>query len=238
MIRRNKYILSISIILIVIVTLTVSFSLYSSKIFSSDNTSLSEPSTILLGSTDYGNVVKEGPFGNTSSKIRIAYVVGVHPLEANAHRAIVESIKSHNSSLHYCYYIYHVNVTKDADDYSKGRNNGQLLARDYVVPDAINQKFQLVIDVHRNAGSWKENIFIFAPANGTSESIGMEISRNIPWLKYYVPPNPTSPPYLTIPLIKSGVPSVVYETYSKEAYETTRDRADEFVTTVDHLKDI
>ena len=66
----------------------------------------------------------------------------------------------------------------------------------------------------------------------------MEISRKINWLTYYVPPNPTSPEYLTIPLINSGIPSVIYETYSKESYQTTRDRTDEFVKTVDELDNL
>jgi hypothetical protein len=34
----------------------------------------------LLGNTSYGNVVKVGPFGNKSSNIKIAYIVGVHPI--------------------------------------------------------------------------------------------------------------------------------------------------------------
>ncbi len=230
---NKKLLLIISICIIFIATLTVSFCLLSPNTITSNN---SETTSVLLGSTDYGNVVKEGPLGNTSSNVTIAYVVGVHPLESNAHLAAVEAIKAHNNSLKYRYYIYHVNVTKDADDYTNGRYNGQLLARDIIVPDAVKQKFQLVVDVHRNAGSWAENLFIFAPVSGsTSEAIGKEISSKIPWLTYYVPPNPTSPEYLTIPLINSGVPSVIYETYSKEPYQTTKDRADEFIKTVDNL---
>ncbi len=168
-IKKRKFLLIISICIIFIATLTVSFCLLSHDTITSNN---SETISILLGSTDYGNVVKEGPLGNTSSNVTIAYVVGVHPLESNAHLAAVEAIKAHNSSLKYRYYIYHVNVTKDADDYTNGRYNGQLLAKNFIVPDAVKQKFQLVVDVHSNVGNWAENLFIFAPVSGSSsESI-------------------------------------------------------------------
>jgi hypothetical protein len=233
-IQNRIFLLVISIFIISIATLTVSFCLLSPNTFTSNV--FSEHTSVLIGSADYGNVVKEGPLGNISSNVTIAYVVGVHPLESNAHLAAVDAIKAHDSSLKYRYYIYHVNVTKDANDYNKGRNNGQLLAQEFIVPNAVNQKFQLVVDVHSNVGNWAENIFIFAPVNGSSsESIGKEISNNISWLTYYIPPNPTSPEYMTIPLINSGIPSVIYETYSREPYQTTRNRTDEFITTVDNL---
>jgi len=37
-------------------------------------------------------------------------------------------------------------------------------------------------------------------------------------------------------LINSGVPSVIYETYSKESYQTILEHAEEFVNAVDHLQ--
>jgi hypothetical protein len=197
----------------------------------------------LLGSTDYGNVVKEGPYGNKNSRVKIAYIVGVHPLESNAHEAILESIKSDNKSLNYCYYIYRINVTKDAGDYDKGRINGQLLANKYVVPDIEKNNFQLVIDVHSNRGkdtSYKENRFLAVPvSDNKSELIASEIINKISWLVYYIPPKgkgPTSPEYITDPLINSGTPSIVYETYMYEPYETTLEHANEFIMTVDNIK--
>ncbi len=78
----------------------------------------------MLGSNELGNVTREGPYGNTSSNIEIAYIVGVHPLESNAHRVIIESIQNNHHKLKYCYYIYQVEVRKDADNYKKGRMNG------------------------------------------------------------------------------------------------------------------
>ena len=232
--RRNKtIILAISLLFFLfIATAAVTFNLYPSKTTLNSNSS----SIDILGSTSYGNVLKEGPFGNTSSKVKIAYIVGVHPLESDAHQAMVNSITEHNYSLKYCYYIYRVNVTENADNYNIGRMNGQLLANKFVVPDIEKQNFQLVVDVHSNVGNWAETRFIFSPVDGTkAESIGMNIKSKLPWLSYYIPPDPTSPAYVTIPLINAGTPAIVYETYHNDSSSTIKNHADEFLLTVDNL---
>ena len=230
--RKNINILLIIVLFFLFVaTATISFNLSPSK-----TTVENHSSTEVLGSTSYGQVVKEGPYGNTSSNIKIAYIVGVHPLESQAHQAMVESITAHNSTLKYCYYIYRVNVTENADNYNIGRMNGQLLANKFVVPDIEKQKFQLVIDVHSNVGNWAKTRFLFAPVNNSkAESIAMNIKNNLPWLTYYIPPDPTSPTYVTIPLINAGIPAIVYETYHNDSYETIKNHADEFLLTVDNL---
>lgn len=189
----------------------------------------------LLGSTDYGNVVKEGPYGNPYSSVKIAYIVGVHPQEYSAHDALVESIKS-SKSLKYCYYIYRVNVTADADDYSQGRMNGQLLARSYVVPDIIENHFQLAIDVHSNWGHWNQTRFVFSPVEeSNATSIAQNLANQLSWLTYFEPPNPTSPPYVTTPLIEAGIPAITYETYNYDSYTTIKEHAEELIEKVDQL---
>ncbi|KAF5062767.1 hypothetical protein DSECCO2_301540 [anaerobic digester metagenome] len=216
------------------VAAAASFYLYPGKndVFTTGDSTLK-----VLGTESYGSVVKEGPYGNTDSKVKIAYIVGVHPKEANAHSAITETVKNQSRSLKYCYYIYQVNVTEDADNYNKGRNNGQLLANKYAVPDILKNKFQLAVDVHSNVGNWKENRFIFTPIEkNDSKKIAMNIKAEIPWLTYYVPPNPTSTQYVTLPLINGGVTSVLYETYAHDPYETTLEHAEEFVSVVDGLE--
>ena len=89
---KNRLIIMVLLVLFIFsAVLGVSFSVLSS------NSSVSVKSSSgqeVLGSTDYGNVVKTGPYGNISSNVRIAYVVGVHPLESNAHHAVIESIQS------------------------------------------------------------------------------------------------------------------------------------------------
>ena len=197
----------------------------------------------VLGSTSKGTVTKSGPYGNPNSNRKIAIIVGVHPLEANAHRAIVESILNNSNSLNSSYYIYSIDVTESTGNYKKGRINGQLLASKYAVPDIRKNHFKLVIDVHSNRGKdtgYKENRFLSVPVKSNkSKLIASEIIADITWLVYYIPPNekgPKSPKYVTIPLINSKIPSIVYEAYMYEPYGTTLEHANEFIRTVDIIK--
>jgi hypothetical protein len=194
-------------------------------------------STQNLGNSSYGTVVKEGPYGNRESDIQVAIIVGVHPLESDAHNAMLSAIKQNSNSLKYGYTVYKVNVTQDPDDYERGRMNGQLLANKFAVPDIINQKYALTVDVHSNVGNWEKNRFIFAPVpESSSESIGKNLSNELPWLSYYVPPNPTSTVYVTEPLINAGVPALVYETFHSDSDTEKFNHANEFLMALDGLK--
>ncbi len=193
----------------------------------------------ILCSTDYGYVLRGGPYGNRNSDVKVAYIVGVHPMEFNSHLAIFEVMLNRENSLKYCYYIYIVKVTRNAQDYNDGRINGQLLTYEYAVPDIMAKKFSLVVDVHSNRGYYKEKQFLAVPVNDKiSESIAFQIINKISWLGFYIPPaekGPTSGPYVTIPLIKSGIPALVYETYMYEPYETTLEHANDLIDAVDKL---
>ncbi len=200
------------------------------------NTSAPTFSTVVLGETEYGNVIREGPYGNASSPNRVAYIVGVHPLEYNSHNAITGAVISQNKSLKKCYYIYRVNVTQNKDDYEKGRSNGQSLANKYVVPDIKNMNMDLVIDVHSNEGNYQFTRFLFIPKQSEkAEKAAYTLKNQINWLTVYTPPEPTSPAYVTIPLIDAGIPSMIYETYTYEPYNQTLKQAHEIVPLIDKL---
>lgn len=202
----------------------------------STGTSDGVKSTGTLGSRIYGKVVKEGPYGNKNSPVKVAYIVGVHPLESSVHKAAAASIKSRDSSLKKCYYIYRVIVTQDADDYDKGRMNGQLLANSFAVPDIKSSGFQLAVDVHSNRGNYEEKRFVFAPVEGSSsESIARSVKDGIPGFVYHSPFSQTSPKYVTIPLINAGIPAIIFETYMYEPYSTTKNYVDKLVLAVDDV---
>ncbi|WP_158082512.1 pseudomurein-binding repeat-containing protein [Methanobrevibacter arboriphilus] len=204
---------------------------------SNGNNSTNGLSTKILGSNNKGTVELIGAFGNTSSKVKIAYVIGLHPLESAVHNALYNAIIS-KSNLKYCYYIYRINVTKDPNNYSEGRMNGQLLAEEFVLPHIISNNYNLVIDVHSNqgttGGSYEETNFIFAPLNHTaSKIIADSIISKIPELTYYYPPSQTSPPFLTNPLVQAGIPTILYETYMYESASVTSDLVNKLISTVD-----
>lgn len=196
--------------------------------------------SVNLGSNDLGSVDLIGPIGNKNSNTKIAYIIGVHPLESNVHNALYNSIIAKSDSLDYSYYIYRINVTKAPDDYDIGRMNGQLLAKEFIVPDATSKDYNLVVDIHSNqgtsGGSYEETNFIFAPLNDPASKIfADEIIAKIPPLVYYFPKSQTSPEYVTVPIIQSGTPAIIYETYRYESNEITVEYINKLIEVIDNL---
>lgn len=174
--------------------------------------------TVNLGSNDKGSVDLIGPVSNKNFKAKIAYIIGVHPQESNVHNALYNSLIAKSNSLNYAYYIYKINVTKNVSNYDVGRMNRQLLAKKFVVPDASSKNYNLVVDIHSNkgtnGGSYEETNFIFAPLNDPKSKVfADEIIARIPSLVYYFPKSQTSPEYVTVLIIQSGTPTIIYETY-------------------------
>ena len=194
----------------------------------------------VLAETEYGNVTKEGPFGNASSPVKIAYIVGVHPWEQYSHDAAVQAVRKNSKSLKYTYYIYHITVPGGIDtDYETGRMEGQVLAEQYVVPDIEKSNYQLVLDIHSNKGGedfYEINWFINVPTNDTKTSqIAQQLMERIPGLVQYDPPLASSPYYVTIPIIKNGTPAIIYEAYAYDPPETRLALAERFLHAVDSL---
>ncbi|MCL2312664.1 MAG: adhesin, partial [Firmicutes bacterium] len=195
--------------------------------------------TIDLGSNKKGTVKIIGPIGNENSNRKIAYIIGVHPLESTVHNSLYNSLISKSDSLNYCYYIYKIDVTDNPNNYDIGRLNGQLLANEFVVPDATSKQYDLVVDVHSNqgmkGGNYEETNFIFAPLNDINSKIfADEIISKIPPLVYYYPKSQSSPNYVTIPIMESGTPTIIYETYMYESIEITENYINKLITTIDN----
>ena len=194
----------------------------------------------LLGSNDLGTVELLGPFGNPNSDRKIAYSIGMHPFESKSHKALFDTVKSKDSSLDYCYYIYKINVTNyNTDD--EGRLDGQLLAQEFVAPHIIKNDYDLFVDVHSNKGtvegSYEETNFVFAVGKDEkSEVIVNKILNKMPELVYYFPNAQSSPPYITLPVEQSGTPTINYETYNYEPMSTTYELMNDFVDEVDKLE--
>ena len=197
-----------------------------------------EYDSVLIGENELGTVHLHGPFGE--SDIKIAYLIGMHPMESKAHRGLFETIFNSND-LNYEYYIYNINVD-DIDNDTEGRMNGQLLAQEFVAPHIINEKYNLFLDIHSNKGlngpgTYEKTNFVFAPNFDEESSRFMnEILEDIQELVYYAPEYRTSPPYITLPVAKSGIPTIVYETYSYEEMDVTYDLSQKLVDSVDHLE--
>lgn len=197
-----------------------------------------EENGVLLGQNDMGGAYVHGPFGNTDSQIKIAYLIGMHPLESKSHRALFDTLTSRDD-LNYCYYIYNIEVRELIEE---GRKDGQLLAQEFVRDEIIDNDYDLFIDIHSNRGltgfgQYEISNFIFAPGfDDRSGKFVDDLLLKIPEIEFYVPEVRTSPSYITEPTSKAGVPTIVYETYTHEPIETTYSLAEKLVNGVDNLK--
>lgn len=193
----------------------------------------------LLGKNDLGSVHVHGPLGNSDSKVKIAYVIGMHPLESKSHRALFEKLTS-KKDLKYCYYLYNINVC-DSNSQTEGRLEGQLLAQEFIRDDIIDKKFDLFLDIHSNRGpdgpgDYQITNFVFAPGfDEDSEKFLNLILKDIPELQYYALEFRSSPPFITEPTSKAGIPTIVYECYSSESMDVTCALAEKLVESVDDL---
>ncbi|MCL2157466.1 MAG: hypothetical protein FWH54_05545 [Methanobrevibacter sp.] len=233
--KKNKIFLSLLIIILIILT----FFLFQTI---SNHDEINEAiSKKVLTTNTLGNVTVEGPYGNENSSIKIAFIVGVHPLESNSHEALLNIIRNKSKSLNYSYYIYIINVTKDKNDFDKGRLNGQLLARDYVVPEIIKNNYTFVVDIHSHRPVYEEDNFIISPINDEkSKEIGEKIIEGIKGmyiLKFEAATDnsPSSPDYITIPIIKNGTSSIIYETLLNEPSNVTYSYLSQFIDNLDNL---
>ena len=193
----------------------------------------------LLGRNDLGSVHLHGPFGDKDSKVKIAYVIGMHPLESKSHRALFEKLTS-KTDLRNCYYLYNINVNDDSSE-TEGRLEGQLLAQEFIRDDIIGKEYNLFLDIHSNRGpdgpgDYQITNFIFAPGfdDKSSEYMNMIID-NMDEIVYYAPEFRSSPPYITEPTAEAGIPTLVYECYSSEDFEFTCRLAERLIDVVDDL---
>lgn len=195
-----------------------------------------------MGENTLGSVYLHGPYGNLESDVKIAYNIGMHPLESKSHRALFETIISKSDELRYQYYIYNIIVKGELDKKTEGRMDGQLLAQEFVAPHIIENEYTFFVDVHSNKGQrgpgkYEKTNFIFAPGFDEESTEYMNILLfQIDEICYYAPEYRTSPEYITIPVVKSGIPTIVYETFSYEAMSRTYDLASCLVQKVDALE--
>ena len=201
--------------------------------FTADST---DKSVKTIGKNSIGTVTLEGPYGNANSSVKIAYILGQHPRESNAHDAIYNSIMNNSDYLNYSYYIYRINVTAESDDFEESRMNGQLLAQDYVVSDVIKNNYDLAIDIHSSNGGYVQDPYIFAPR--LNDTVAYDAANNVTkaltYVIYYEPASYSSPQYSTIPIDDGGVPAIVFEMRGNPDHSLETE-ANQFIHVIDKL---
>lgn len=236
MIKRD-YLL---ILILLVIILGISIAIFSQiNIKDNDNSDISNQE--ILANDTLGSVEVIRNIGNPDGE-KIAYVVGVHPLENETHQTLLKMLPN-LTDLKYCYDIYVINVTKDVGHYgdgssddSPGRQNGQNLALKYVYPEIANGNYKLAIDVHSNVGAYPYKTFVFSPVKESSSvEYAERIANNSQNISYYAPDSTTSGPYLTIPLNENGVPAFYFEEYSFAPQSVKDSHMLELINAVDNL---
>ena len=201
--------------------------------FTADST---DKSVKTIGKNSIGTVTLEGPYGNANSSVKVAYILGQHPRESNAHDAIYDSLLNNSDYLNYSYYVYRINVTAESDDFEESRMNGQLLAQDYVVKDVLKNGYDLVIDIHASNGGYVQDPYIFAPVSNDTVAYDAanNVTKAINYVIYYEPASYSSPQYSTIPIDEGGIPAIVFEMRGNPDHSLETE-ANQFIHIVDKL---
>jgi len=204
--------------------------------FTADSTDSIGKPVKTIGKNSIGTVTLEGPYGNANSSLKVAYILGQHPRESNAHDAIYDSLLNNSDYLNYSYYVYRINVTAESDDFEESRMNGQLLAQDYVVKDVLKNGYDLVIDIHASNGGYVQDPYIFAPVS--NDTVAYEAANNVTqainYVIYYEPASYSSPQYSTIPIEEGGIPAIVFEMRGNPDHSLETE-ANQFIHIVDKL---
>lgn len=204
--------------------------------FTAGSTDSSDKSVKTIGKNSIGTVTLEGPYGNANSSVKVAYILGQHPRESNAHDAIYDSLLNNSDYLNYSYYVYRINVTAESDDFEESRMNGQLLAQDYVVKDVLKNGYGLVIDIHASNGGYVQDPYIFAPVSNDTVAYDAanNVTKAINYVIYYEPASYSSPQYSTIPIDEGGIPAIVFEMRGNPDHSLETE-ANQFIHIVDKL---
>ena len=244
---KRKYIIILIFILVVFLSSSFVFNQFVSmhegnKNATNDSKSVTHEIIANNSAQDGGTVEVIRNMGNPNGE-KIAYVVGVHPLENDTHRTFLKLFSQFDNK-NYCYDVYIINVTEDFSKYGQlspddepGRATGQDLALKYVYPQIVNGSYKLAVDVHAHGGVYAYDTFVFSPVDGSvGETYGRNVSNHTQNVSYYNPYQTTSGPYLTIPLNQHGVPAFYYEENSYFSQGIKDSHMWELVKAVDNLK--
>jgi hypothetical protein len=171
----------------------------------------------IIGSNQQGYVTKDvfSHYGNPSAKI--AVVTGMHPREDLATNLVSQVVKVFAILNNVEIVDYHVTVTEQPQDYDVGRQNGQALVAQYVLPDVKKSDYQLVIIAHDHEKGYGEGYYIATPTHDSkSVSLGEAVHQILPQFNYYSGSSSNREQSSSIsqidrPLTNAGFPVFVYE---------------------------
>lgn len=184
--------------------------------FMGDNVTQTATKSTVLGDTENGTVEKF-IYGNEGANKTIALITGIHPREPLSIDPEIKAAKEwagqHSDAkiIH-----YQVNVTKDPQDYEKGRAQGEGLVHDYVNPDVTSSDAKCVIISHSHIPEYGQGFYLATPEmDNASVGIAEKISNQSDFNYYPVTGSETykstSAVLVSKPIAQAGYPTFVYE---------------------------
>lgn len=170
-----------------------------------------------LGSNQLGYVTKDvySHYGTPNAKI--AVVTGMHPREDLATSLVPQVVKIFALLNKVEIVDYHVTVTDQPQDFDVGRENGQALVAQYVIPDIRTTDYELVIIAHDHESGYGEGYYIATPTHDSkSVTLAEAVHQLLPQFNYYSGSSTRRSQSSSIsqvdrPLTNAGYPVFVYE---------------------------
>jgi len=172
---------------------------------------------IILGTNQQGYVTKDVFSHYSNPTVKIAVVTGMHPREDLATSTVPQVIKIFAILNNVEIVDYHVTVTDQPQDYDVGRQNGQALVAQYVIPDVKKSDYQLVIIAHDHEQGYGDGYYIATPTHDSkSVSLGQAVHQALPLFNYYPGTSSNREQSSSIsqidrPITNAGTPVFVYE---------------------------
>jgi hypothetical protein len=170
-----------------------------------------------LGSDQRGYVTRDVYAHYGAPKAKIAVITGMHPREGLATNLVPQAVKLFALLNKVEIVDYHITVTDQAKDFYIGRNNGQGLVEEYVIPDIQKSDYQLIIIAHDHKQGYGEGFYLATPTRDTkSFTLANYVQQILPQFNYYPGSSDSKAISSSItqidkPLTQAGIPVFVYE---------------------------
>lgn len=205
------------IILILAVALVISalFNIMDLNVSTSDNQNSEH---LILGS-DYRGYVTKDTYSNSflgGNTKTIAIVTGIHPRENLSKRVANDIVKNNYPYSNIAFVHYNISVTNNPDNYKIGRDNGEGLAADYVLPNILKSNDDLVIIFHDHKPGYGQGFYIATPEmDEESVKLAQSVNQTLEDFNYFRADNTkersTSAIRFSKPLASAGYKTFVYE---------------------------
>jgi len=190
---------------------------------------------LVIGSNDKGYVTKEIFTSDKPHKTKIAVVTGIHPREKIAITPMEAVIRNYALTHDVEITDYKIHVSNNPENFTAGRNNGEDLAAQYIVPNIKKSNYKLVIIFHAHQQGYGDGFYIATPSmDNKSVELAQNVVKILPSFNYY--PSYENNPYKATSVIKvsdpiaaEGYPTFIYEIPAENTTQDATEMTNKFM---------